>query len=119
QSRPVEQASSRRRVLRRGGATHPTKRRQRDGKLGHRASNVFSLGALVLDTSGGRAGTPQRPGVPVPPGSKTQANRREDSPRNLGGLQPPTSTTRAARGRRTQSPRLPAGASAAGGNERT
>ena len=42
QSHPVELASSRKRVLRRGGATHPTKRRQSDGKPGHRASKVFS-----------------------------------------------------------------------------
>jgi hypothetical protein len=39
-------------------ATAAAKRRQSDGKPGHRASKVFSSGALVVDTSRGRVGTP-------------------------------------------------------------
>jgi hypothetical protein len=50
---------------------------------------MFWSGAFVVDISGGRAETPYWPGVPVPPGSKTRANRPPGPPGTweVGSLQ--------------------------------
>ncbi len=66
--------------MRPGGATHRTKRRQRDGKPGHRASKVSSRRESSPLTHRGPRRHAVWPGVPVLPGSKTQANRHEGSP---------------------------------------
>lgn len=44
----------------------------------------------MLSDNGGRVGTPYRPGVSVPPGSKTRANRHQDSPGTREVCTPPT-----------------------------
>ena len=69
--------------------THPAKRRQSDGKPGHRASKVsFLLGALVVDTSGGRAARRMawRAG---PTGVQDPGEPSRGFPWNLGGLPSP------------------------------
>jgi hypothetical protein len=80
QSHPVELASGRKRVLRGGGRPPSRSVDSQTESLDIEPRNVSWSGALVVDTSGGRVGTPQRPGVSVPPGSKTQAYRQQGPP---------------------------------------
>ena len=86
ESRPAELGQQPEASLAWGGVTLTAKRRQRVPMPCDRAPKYFLAGASVVDTSGGRADTPQWPGVFGPTGVQEQGVGTRGS---LGNLRDP------------------------------
>jgi len=102
QSHPVEPASSRKRVLRGGGRLPLRSVDSQAESLDIEPRNFSRREPSFLTQAGAAAARRYGLALPLPPGSKTQANRPQGPRRNLGDLQPPTATNTAAREHRTQ-----------------